>query len=194
MVRTVSKTADWLEEVSVSETHTPALYATFLRTLLQSRLEHSTGGKSGANTPRRAGSPSMDAQTAHNTDVNGQSSADGDQMRAPPVSGGITMMPGGRDDLAINTMYGMDSRQMLQAVNTNTDQLLNDSFWSSLLPPGFGGPIDGTGGSGGLDAANLFRNHQQNFHATPSATPGQTRPSTPSMMHSFPAGLDFGLH
>ena len=93
-------------------------------------------------------------------------------------------------------MHGLDATQMLNAVNANTDQLLNESFWSSLLPPGFGGPLDGTGSNmlDGLPATSIFRNHQQSFGATPGQTPGQTRPSTPSMMHSFPAGLDLHFH
>ncbi|KDN37689.1 hypothetical protein K437DRAFT_270795 [Tilletiaria anomala UBC 951] len=210
VVQTVSQTASFLDELAVNETHTPALYATFLRTLLQSRLDQTEGTRSGAATPHRgsrAGTPSgaadaTETTTLHNTDHNGQSGMaafNGNAIdpsivnRGPAVSGGITMMPGGRDDLAINTMQGMDATQMLNAVNNNTDQLLNESFWSSLLPPGFGGPLDGTGGHGldTIPATSIFCNHQQTLAATPGVTPGITRPSTPSMMNSFPVGLTF---
>ncbi len=51
--------ADMLEEAAVNDTHTPYLYAQFLRALLQARKDHTTGSKSatGSRAASRAVSP-----------------------------------------------------------------------------------------------------------------------------------------
>ncbi|SPO36640.1 uncharacterized protein PSFLO_02111 [Pseudozyma flocculosa] len=47
LVSLVEDAVELLEEVAVNDTHSPALYAQFLRALLQARTDHTSGSKSG---------------------------------------------------------------------------------------------------------------------------------------------------
>lgn len=164
VINIVTNCADTLEEVSMDPTHMPMLYATFLRALLQSRQERST--RSGATTPYKSGAASpidttgqdggihdpttttnepdadnvanslegmSNAQVIQNADqafINGQSIASNPALRAGLTSDQAAMLTG---DGTVNAALPGD----------HIDQLLNESFWSTLLPPGFGGPLDG---------------------------------------------------
>lgn len=120
-----------------------------------------------------------------------------------------SLLNAGLGNLAMNGLNGNPSLTAEQAAALNgmdphggvnglqVDQLLNDSFWSSLLPPGFGGPLDGLA-TGSVEmhpimtpSANQGGGHTGqpgNQTGPPSEsgiTPGQTRASTPSMLNTF---------
>lgn len=198
----VGHMANFLQSLAVSTTHTPYLYSSFLRALVQAHYDRTQGSRSNTTTPARsrAASPHLhDPTTKRNTDSNAVSiaaavaAAQSRPSRPPtrptsrmtsrvgsPTMGpaaaaqfmmGFPLMPGGPRDEA-----------------EEPDHMLSETFWSSFLPPGFGGQWDAT--TPGLQTDNPF-----NFGAgaglagggggrwmrTPGATPGVTQPSTPNL-------------
>lgn len=238
IINIVTTCADTLEEVSMDPTHMPMLYATFLRALLQSRQERST--RSGATTPYKSGaaspidstgqddapgssngpnpenianslqgvSNSQDIQNADQAFINGQSIHSNPALRAGLTSDQAAMLTG---DGTVNAALPGD----------HIDQLLNESFWSTLLPPGFGGPLDGLAngmvemypttnqGDGnqrsnsaiasmlGGNGHNGELGQSPRVHQHPSHSQGgglsaqQTRANTPVMVSSFGPGISF---
>ena len=206
----VGEGADLLESVAMNPTHTPALYASFLRALLQSRLDRTATNRSGATTPyrSRAASPfeGPEAEPRENQAAEGYEDRVDDDV--PPS---MTTMPASLFSSIGGTLGGnngtsltAEQAAMLQGFvdgqgnhaasgsgqgNYPIDQLLNESFWGSLLPPGFGGPLDGlaTGSVEMFPASTSHGAPSAHFAGTASMnhSNAQTRASTPSMLHTF---------
>lgn len=165
IISIVSEFADLLQDVAMDATHTPALYASFLRALLQARLDRSTTNRSGATTPYRSGpgSPidpnedmdkvnqhvpskagiSSETQTDSATNINIPA-----HLYAGMPGAGVTNFTA--EHAALLHSFGQSQEGSGSANGSATnpagvhvDHLLNESFWSTLLPPGFGGPLDG---------------------------------------------------
>ncbi|SPO27877.1 uncharacterized protein UTRI_05020 [Ustilago trichophora] len=149
----VQDACDMLQEVSVNETHTPALYASFLRALLQARKEHTTASKSatGSRVASRAVSPEA-------MDEDGNATADGVGGKAVAATDGATHADGalpnssgaGADGSIPATLDPHSADFASGAASTAPDgthvnwpsQIFGatsgmDDFWGSLLPPGF---------------------------------------------------------
>lgn len=257
----VTDAADLLDSVSMFPTHTPALYAAFLRALVQARQERTGTSRSGATTPygRSRGASPMGADAngdldnppeggAYNSTEGGSAAAaasgttgedsmnnnnnaasnpagaafnlglgmsNPSQGMAHPSSS--SLLNAGLGNFAMSGQSSLTAEQAAAlngmdphgggpgAINgMQVDQLLNDSFWSSLLPPGFGGPLDGLatgsvemhpimtpsashqGGPGGGHHSGGHRGEGQTGPPSEAGfTPGQTRASTPSMLNTF---------
>lgn len=209
VLQLVSECADMLESVAVNETHTPALYASFIRALLAARQEQSV--KSGNCTPyryadgSRAASPAAagmqapdglasrdpnDVQpgadgTANPADMHGMSAT----FSSDSITGiGMTAsaaaafgLPSDDANAGENGAGGSGGGGLEGASafgmgpnGVNVDQLLTTSFWDSLLPPGFGGPLDGLSGSVDMHPSTYsmpgFSNHA---HGEGSGTGGE---------------------
>jgi len=197
ILQLVSDTAELLDDVAVNEQHTPALYASFLRALLQTRRDRSTG----ANTPygrSRATSPvegdgvfpggskdtgagereGVEGGGSNANEVNGQ---EGDDSLSAATRAAFHSQASGMDNFESGVLNGLDPSM--------TQDLLNDSFWSQLLPPGFGAPLDQLS-SVGMHPIGGF----QNGGRATGSTPSQTRPSTPSMLNSFSSNIGFDFN
>ncbi|SNX86216.1 uncharacterized protein MEPE_04925 [Melanopsichium pennsylvanicum] len=147
----VQDAVDMLEEVAVNETHTPNLYASFLKALLQARKDHTTASKSAtaSRAASRAASPNVGMDEDSPADAaakalaangTGHFTADG---TIPPTSG-VT-------EGTIPTTLDLHSTDFTSgAATTAADgSTVNwpphifgatsgmDDFWGSLLPPGF---------------------------------------------------------
>ncbi|PWN36324.1 uncharacterized protein FA14DRAFT_114933, partial [Meira miltonrushii] len=138
IINIVTTCADTLEEVSMDPTHMPMLYATFLRALLQSRQERST--RSGATTPYKSGAASPIDSTGQD-DAAISSNGPNPENIANSLQGMSNAQDIQNADQAFINGQSIHSNPALRA--DHIDQLLNESFWSTLLPPGFGGPLDG---------------------------------------------------
>ena len=73
--------------------------------------------------------------------------------------------------------------QYAKAQGVEVNRVLDNSFWTSLLPPGYG--------SGGMSHASTFElNRDSDLFKVPSQgprmslTPGATRASSPTLMHA----------
>lgn len=208
----VTEGADLLESVAMNPTHTPALYASFLRALLQSRLERSATNRSGATTPHRsrAASPTNGQNGDEDVDDTGLAGLEERvEQQHEELLPSSTIMPanvftslgrsmgGGNatnltaEQAALLNNYVDTTRSGAQTPlqpGLTVDQLLNESFWGSLLPPGFGGPLDGlaTGSVEMFPSSGPMHSSAQ-FGGTASmpASNNQTRASTPSMLNTF---------
>lgn len=202
----VTEGAELLESVAMGPTHTPALYASFLRALLQSRLERTATNRSGATTPHRSRAASP-RSSRENSDEIGDSQANMDykveQEDAPPSAMPASVfsslgrsMGGGNannwppDQAAMLNGFvdinNAGSSKAAQSSSLTVDQLLNESFWGSLLPPGFGGPLDGLA-TGSVEMFPV--GNQYGGTASMAASNTHTRASSPSLLHSFTPGV-----
>lgn len=164
IVNLVQEGASMLEEAAVSPTHTPALYASFLRTLLQTRQEAGTT-RSSVTTPHRSRANSIDVTgvdlvAAANAAATARAEAE-PRTRPSSADGGAPSVHFGGTGLSgpsgfatpnmtaeqLSAMSGLDPAT-LGGLNTNTMRAdyLSDEFWSQLMPPGFGsGPMEAIG-------------------------------------------------
>jgi hypothetical protein len=214
----VQQGASLLEEVALNPTHTPALYASFLRALLQTRQELATT-RSTATTPVRSRASSVDE---------GAAATGGAPLRSsprPPTAGsgaapafnvagsaaGSAASGGGGNNNGFTTPFssmsveqlsalgGLDPAtlggfQMTSAMSTEQQTLnLDDAFWSQLMPPGFGASaLEGFGIDGAAAAAPQAAQQQQHTGGVTGFTPSQTRANSPSFLHGFGAGFEAG--
>lgn len=255
VIALVNYTIEVLEEAAVDTSHTPALYASFLRMLVQSRHEQKAQESNCSQSERDASvsTPSDPATVAVPlpTDASGVhhdpkymkpmmehvSVAPTDPSLLPPRSPAMTVNPlqvnpvaaelaanegmrakgslpaGGLEldhgpspaltmpldaahahmhDLPSSTaaahdhfssLHGWDAMQYAKAQGVEVNRVLDNSFWTSLLPPGYG--------SGGVSHAttfelsrdsDLFKLHSHGPRS--SVTPGATRASSPTLMHA----------
>lgn len=250
----VNYTIEVLEEAAVDTSHTPALYASFLRMLVQSRHEQkaqdSTGSQSEADASARTPSdpvpisvslpneapavhhdpklmkhtmghaptehmdPSLVSPRAPTMTVNplqvnplAAELAASEGMRTksslptrlelehgstPPLAVPQDAPHAPMHDLPPSTasahdhflnMHGWDAMQYAKAQGVEVNRVLDNSFWTSLLPPGYG--------SGGMSHASTFElNRDSDLFKVPSQgprmslTPGATRASSPTLMHA----------
>lgn len=244
IIALVNHTIEVLEEAAVDPSHTPALYASFLRTLVQSRHDTSHDMSHGAapaedagptapqsrapgeapmggvadpagpvpspqrqsgTDPSLAPPPRSPAMTVNPTQVNpmvAELAADGMRASAPavdinaptlaipmpsvpPLETGAPMdLPGAPDAFA--GMHGWDAMQYAKAQGVDVNRVLDNSFWNSLLPLGYG-----SGGAVGSSAFDLSRESDlfrtPNLGSRTAITPGATRASSPTLMHGhFP--------
>jgi len=252
VIALVNYTIEVLEEAAVDTSHTPALYASFLRMLVQSRHEQkaqeSSSSQSEADAAVRTPSDPVpipaslpgDASAAHHDPkfmrhMVGHAQSDpslvaprspamtvnplqvnpvaaelaaNEGMRAksslPPS--GLELEHGAPPSLSISldephapihdlppstaaahdhfsNMHGWDAMQYAKAQGVEVNRVLDNSFWTSLLPPGYG--------SGGISHASTFElNRDSDLFKVPSqgprmsVTPGATRASSPTLMHA----------
>ncbi|GAC99867.1 hypothetical protein PHSY_007470 [Pseudozyma hubeiensis SY62] len=143
----VQKAVDTLEEAAVNETHTPYLYASFLKALLQARKEHTTASRSatGSRVASRAVTPEAMGEDAKGD--GGAKAGEGLGVAAEAmgnaggVEGGIpTLDPtqefaGAQPGAAAVT--GADGTNVNWPSQIFAASSGMDEFWGSLLPPGF---------------------------------------------------------
>ena len=257
----VTHTIEVLEEAAVDPSHTPALYASFLRMLIQSRLEQrsregtersSVPDMQHANLPEphqlnsalpsssagvrdptlvppnepsmtvnphqvnpvaaelasreKVASPATPAhlhRTSPSVDVSKRATAtpsnqppfrhENAALAAPaPVPGDLP--PKGADIPSAThepfAEHGWDAAQYAKAQGVEVNRVLDDSFWTSLLPPGYGG--GGSMGHSGAGSAGIFELSRDSDLFKPSSqwgsgrtalTPGATRASSPTLLH-----------
>lgn len=116
VIELVQDTVELLDEIAVNETHTPALYATFLKALLQARTEQTVGSKSGPNSRvhSRAASPGT--------------------AEAAPAAGNEEPQAG--MDASLDPVFTLEP----ETWESSTAMGGMEDFWGSLLPPGFAQP------------------------------------------------------
>lgn len=191
--------------------HTPALYASFLRALLQARRDRSTGantpyGRSRATSPVEgegvfpggskdtgAGQRDPATESNNNTDGNGNPNSQDGQDPLSAAARSAFSLPGmdGEGNNESGTLNGLDPNAFSNGgMNLPVDQMLNDSFWTQLLPPGFGAPLDQLS-SVGMHPIGSNNGQSSNQQAPTGLTPSQTRASTPSMLNSFTSNIGF---
>ena len=87
-------------------------------------------------------------------------------------------------------LHGWDAAQYAKAQGVEVNRVLDDSFWTSLLPPGYGG--GGSMGHSGAGSAGMFELSRDSDLFKPSSqwgsgraalTPGATRASSPTLLH-----------
>ena len=271
IIALVNYTIEVLEEAAVNETHTPALYASFLRNLVQTRREQSNATQKappqgpGAVDEPNAATPALmsrsPAMTVDPSQVNPMAVelAASDQLLPrtvpppPPLPSSLSsplptatvaathLAPGaiatapaqtliptvatpaselalhppmatpqarpthhqqpGEADMEHPTLslpldapmpmdmpsaqtdtfpdvYGWDAMQYAKAQGVEVNRVLDTSFWTSLLPPGYG-----SGGPSTTLDAELFRPNLTRA----ANTPGATRPPSPTLMPHFHA-------
>ena len=255
VIALINYTIEVLEEAAVDPTHTPALYASFLRSLVQSRRDggarsavHAAAGHgpSAAHDASAGRSPdgNQDARLARvremmhargeggdthtgraemtvnptqvnpvaaslaTSDLHPKPGTDLGELHAGTMGSGLPM---GMDDYhahdlhgskgadehglhndGLSSMLGWDAIQYAKAQGVEVNRVLDNSFWSSLLPPGYGGGTLGTGAGGSADPsreADYFRMPPSfNTNWRTSLTPGATRASSPTfgMSSTFP--------
>lgn len=277
IIALVTYTIEVLEEAAVDPSHTPALYASFLRMLIQSRLEqrsHEATQRSSAheaphanvhdtqqlkpampasgaslrdptlmppNVPSmtvdphqvnpvaaelasrdKVASPATPAhpqRSSQSADASGQAAVSTasttpssqpafgledpglavpasvpSQMTATPhVLGDLHHKMADIPSLAhepFPELHGWDAAQYAKAQGVEVNRVLDDSFWTSLLPPGYGGGGSmGYGGAGNAGMfelsreSDLFKPSSQWGGGRPALTPGATRPSSPTLLH-----------
>ncbi|KAI3627413.1 hypothetical protein GLX27_000919 [Malassezia furfur] len=273
VIALINYTIEVLEEAAVDRTHTPALYASFLRSLVQSR--HDAPARSGAPDGDHAeddthadaarGAPHSTHMADSGTEarlarvreiMNAHSSADGasgagagagapdahlgraemtvNPTQVNPIAASLaasdlhpkpgsdlgelhagTMGPGlpmhmdaypAQDPHAhpkpaenadipgegLSSMLGWDAIQYAKAQGVDVNRVLDNSFWSSLLPTGYGGGGTNTMGNTPADPsrdADFFRMPPSfSMNMRTSLTPGATRASSPTfgMSSTFP--------
>ncbi|GAA5822507.1 hypothetical protein JCM11251_006362 [Rhodosporidiobolus azoricus] len=227
-MKLVKETAEVLETAAVDEQHTPALYASFLRMLIDNKLN---GPRTAANSraPTRPGSPASGGSTNGFASAAGYTAAFTPSSSAAYINGGANeagvaaglesflrsrapsvgpdgmnglpsssmggygtpggsfgfdptlggAFPGGLGDATLGGFGGEfnaggDGGPAFDSLMVD-DVLSANGFWSSMLMPGFGGPLAGlSGGSGTVFSGNP---------ADPfSITPFHSRPPSPSQM------------
>lgn len=257
----VTHTIEVLEEAAVDPSHTPALYASFLRMLIQSRLEQrsregaersSAPDMQHANLPEphqlnsalpsssagvrdptlvppnqpsmtvnphqvnpvaaelasreKVASPATPAhlrRTSPSVDVSKRAAAtpsnqppfrhENAALAAPAPAPG-DLPPKGADIPSVThepfAEHGWDAAQYAKAQGVEVNRVLDDSFWTSLLPPGYGG--GGSMGHSGAGSAGIFELSRDSDLFKPSSqwgsgrtalTPGATRASSPTLLH-----------
>ncbi|CDS01907.1 hypothetical protein [Sporisorium scitamineum] len=154
IIALVQDAVDMLEEAAVNETHTPYLYASFLKALLQARKEHTTASKSANNS--RAVSRAVTPE-AMNEDGNGtveaasKASVEGGAAQVNAEGGvpnvgneGGLSAPLDPHSAELNSgVHGASTVTGADGTNVNwPSQIFGassgmDDFWGSLLPPGF---------------------------------------------------------
>ncbi|PKI83046.1 hypothetical protein MVES1_003096 [Malassezia vespertilionis] len=251
VIALVNYTIEVLEEAAVDSTHTPALYASFLRSLVQSRQENAKYGEEGApefhaQNPRHdvphmvpdpslhmaangmgthewrimrlkqamhAGRPNSDMlhrgaeMTVNPTQVNPvAASLAAEELRSKPAEPDLhSDTPETHDSLPSSLLdhghaldlhglhtdtMGWDALQYAKAQGVEVNRVLDTSFWTSLLPPGYGsGGMSSINGSS-FDAPprdhDFSKMHSAlNLGMRTTLTPGATRASSPSGF-SFP--------
>ncbi|GAA6061307.1 hypothetical protein JCM10212_005421 [Sporobolomyces blumeae] len=209
-MKLVRETAEVLEKSAIDEQHTPALYASFLRALIDNKLN---GTRTAANSraPTRPGSPNPAGGANQPVNAtNGLSGLDSylrSRANSPdPTSPGGTNLIG---DLPTFTPGGgfsfnggavgdnaLEEGAAYDAFTVDT-MLQEGGFWSQMLMPGFGGPLAGLSGGTGT----VFSNPADPW----SVTPLHSRPGSPTQgghafaahafdpNHAFPPTFDFGL-
>ncbi|EST08977.1 hypothetical protein PSEUBRA_001305 [Kalmanozyma brasiliensis GHG001] len=138
----VQDAVDMLGEAAVNETHTPYLYASFLKALLQARRDHTTASKSatGSRVVSRAVTPeAMDTDEA-TAGLEGNASHSRTNTEGG-LAGGNGMVDGIANSLdpssadfaaGANGTDGVNWPSQMFAASSGMDE-----FWGSLLPPGF---------------------------------------------------------
>ena len=278
VIHLVNDTIEVLEDSAVDHTHTPALYASFLRSLVQSRQEQQAAcneeqdgqnnplnrssvldavnhshpswhDRRSASAPGAASMPSM-VRGAHEMTVNpsqvnplvagiatgelsplrnidshaaapGAVSAAQAQHPAPPAhdpplghslaanhSEQPSSAPGASDSASlpdglhlsgdmpshtephdphdpIGDLTGWDAQQYAKAQGVDVNRVLDNSFWTSLLPPGYGGGSMGQIPSSSIDRIDhdFFKVGGQSASGPgfrTALTPGATRASSPA--------------
>ncbi|KAK4701599.1 hypothetical protein P7C70_g4632, partial [Phenoliferia sp. Uapishka_3] len=118
-------TATILEQAAVDASHTPAIYAAFLRSLIDSKL---SGDRTAAATRAgsRAGSPVPE--------------------RAPQLPGLTASL---QDILDANA-----AEDAAMGLNATSDALNSNGFWDNMLMPGFGGRLGTLSGGGAMLSNN----------------------------------------
>lgn len=220
MIGLVRRLASFLTRIAVNERHTPYLYGTFLYTLLQGHDEQerphasSDGLQVSKAATLQPGAPSGaqpldegNTSAAPNLPMDaGQGTLDPGSAAAYPAAvqllTGIPFVPAGEETIMPGMAPGTTAWQ--QQVEMPPEQVLTDSFWSSLLPPGFEGLLQDTMGS-----PETMLPPQPRTASTPSLASGsgpgpavsqQTRESSeqqlasthPQSWFSFPAATPGG--
>ncbi|SCV73842.1 BQ2448_6272 [Microbotryum intermedium] len=167
-IRLVRNVAETFERAAIDDTHTPALYASFLRALIDNKL----------NTGRTA--PGSRAATRPSSPAHGVSSTMGGvgvameaylKSRANSPGGEGLEGAGGSEHHSTNNEH-FDSLAM-------DSMLSNGGFWDNMLMPGFGGPLQGLSGGTGTMLGTMGDQW--------SVTPMHSRPGSPNPFgHSFP--------
>ena len=161
ILRLVTDVAETLERCAVDDTHTPALYASFLRALIDNKK---TGVLPGSRAASRLGSPVPNgaggaavggaggAGTVPGVDVFLRSRAGslgpiGEEGAEETGEGG----PGGAGN-------GVNGHPLSDAFDPQAmDSLLaGGDFWSNMLMPGFGGPLAGLSGGSGTSEYHIL--------------------------------------
>ncbi|THU81507.1 hypothetical protein K435DRAFT_693452 [Dendrothele bispora CBS 962.96] len=149
----VNDVADVLESISVSSTHTPALYAAFLKALISAKTDSSSlstatalaASSSGVDLHQHHhhGAGSSSSAAAGNNGFLGEFSFEGEMG---PVVDMSTFPP---------TMGPNPVEEPGSSGGLPMDSILSSDFWDSVLVPGFnsmdglsGGFVFGAGGSG----------------------------------------------
>ncbi|KAM0755046.1 hypothetical protein T439DRAFT_322106 [Meredithblackwellia eburnea MCA 4105] len=117
-----------LEKCAVDSTHTPALYASFLRVLMRSKRGTGPGSLPASRVVTRAGSPNL------------HTFGTGHTLPHSPVDSGIHLefIGGGHNFLdGANGGHGAEGEGM-----ADLEAFLSDGqFWDTMVMPGYGGPI-----------------------------------------------------
>ncbi|CBQ68910.1 conserved hypothetical protein [Sporisorium reilianum SRZ2] len=155
MIALVQDAVDMLEEAAVNETHTPFLYASFLKALLQARKEHTTASKSANNSRAvsRAVTPEAMDEHGHGGGEGGAKAAGELGAAQRSAEGGMPNSGGNEGGLAASLdpqgaelgsgVHGASTVTGADGTNVNwPSQIFGassgmDDFWGSLLPPGF---------------------------------------------------------
>lgn len=207
VISLVTCTIEVLEEAAVDQTHTPALYASFLRNLLQSRHEHDSNEAGLNQAAGQRSEPSGAAATVDPSQVNplvanlANTMAREHTRLADPKASSAEMpaleqgTPLSRDMGSLNSepalSAGWDSQQYAKAHGVDVNRVLDNSFWASFLPPGYGsGNYAQTPAAVDARESDFFR-MLQNDSSAPGyrnvLTPGATRASSPTgILGSFP--------
>ncbi|KZP01066.1 hypothetical protein CALVIDRAFT_475249 [Calocera viscosa TUFC12733] len=162
-IKNVRDAADVLAKVAVNKYHTPALYAAFLRALINVR-----DGTSGPATRHTSVAPTTPAPPPQNagstTEVSEQLSPfgemNGDGQGVPPPAAPVqdsAHVPTDFGDYTFGAGFGGTGTEVDELGNLNGPfgGILTDAFWDSVLIPGYsntldlsGGFVFGSGGSG----------------------------------------------
>ncbi|GAA5917930.1 hypothetical protein JCM5296_007001 [Sporobolomyces johnsonii] len=191
-MRLVRETAETLEKSAVDDQHTPALYGSFLRALIDNKLH---GPRTAANSraPTRPGSPNlaMPSSAGLSYTLNGGNSIGLESfLRSRATSPAPSAFPGDLPAFGFGAAEGEMGDAAVHDALTMDSMLSDGGFWSQMLMPGFGGPLASlSGGTGTVFAGNP---------ADPfSMTPFHSRPASPtqpsSSSHAFPPTFDFHL-
>ncbi|KAM0751306.1 hypothetical protein T439DRAFT_380294 [Meredithblackwellia eburnea MCA 4105] len=174
----VKDAADTLQSCAVDDTHTPALYASFLRALIENKR---TGGRTApaSRVPTQPNSPVMTAANLENFVKSRAGSVGPEGLFASLMGGaGDSTVPVAGTSGDPNEFAAFDSLAM-------DTMLSNGGFWENMLLPGYGGPLQGLSGGtgmmlgGGTDPWSL--------------TPLHSRPGSPNGTHgTHPPVFDFG--
>ncbi|KAK7040853.1 hypothetical protein VNI00_009449 [Paramarasmius palmivorus] len=157
-ISVVKDVAEALEKISVSPTHTPALYSTFIKALIAAKTEAAHGNGE------------MNLHMSSDRDI--QASINAEEMSALPFAGSTVdfsdpsfMMNEFQMDSEMGpvadastfppTMASPNMNDMNDGPGMTMDSILSSGFWDSVLVPGYnsldgltGGFVFGAGGSG----------------------------------------------